>query len=693
MALGAGLMSLVLCMGCDQQSARAQEVPAKADTKPPVVAAADEPKPAETKPAEPAATPTAPLEAPAVADTKATAAPSPSGASDTNVVQAPVPPSQVKLTPALADVIKLVQAGVGEEVLMSYITNSADIFNIGPNEILYLHDLGVPGSVITSLIQQDSTPGALARKQAANAVQPLPPGVALSKPATNIFTPKGAVVPVANPVSETAEVVTNIPPADAGPEPAVVYTVPAVVQQPVNVSYFYTELSPYGTWIDDPDYGRCWRPTVSVWNSSWRPYCDGGRWLWSDHGWYWYSDYSWGAHTFHYGRWTCPPGRGWVWVPDIHWGPAWVNWRVTSSHCGWAPASPHHHRHHRHHGDRDHDFVFVPKARLAERRLRDSLVSPTHAVTLAKEASPVERAGIAMLPPAMQNRIARVSVRTGEPTVIRNSRRELLANDGRTLTVTPPALVDPAEASPARSASSLSGQRIRSERVSAVTGPQAPATDAAHTLAPRQAPSAASGPTVIPSGRAPIIIRGNGRASGASSATPTVAQPATTQPAVTPDAANNPSANNAAARRAALPGGRRTATETVERPRTAAPSSIVRTPATTPATPAVVPQPSRTPVARSEAPRVVAPATVQRVPSSPAPVQAPRVAPPAAPSPGPVFRAPAPSAPAAVAPRAESYRAPSPAPAPRASAPAQSSGGGSRSSSSRDGNGGGRSSR
>ena len=69
MALSTGLMSLVLCAGCDQQSAKAQEAPAKADAKPPVVAAADESKPAgakpaDAKPAEPASTPPALLEAP-----------------------------------------------------------------------------------------------------------------------------------------------------------------------------------------------------------------------------------------------------------------------------------------------------------------------------------------------------------------------------------------------------------------------------------------------------------------------------------------------------------------------------------------------------------------------------------------------------------------------------------------------------
>ena len=85
MLLSAGLMSLVLCAGCDQQSAKALEVPAKADATTPVVATADEPKTADAKPAEPAPTPPTPLEAPAAP-----------GAAGTNFVQNPVPPDQLK---------------------------------------------------------------------------------------------------------------------------------------------------------------------------------------------------------------------------------------------------------------------------------------------------------------------------------------------------------------------------------------------------------------------------------------------------------------------------------------------------------------------------------------------------------------------------------------------------------------------
>lgn len=696
MVLCAGLMSLLLCAGCDQQSAKAQEVPAKADTTPPVVAAADT-KPADARPAEPAATPPAPLEAPTAP-----------GKTDTNLAQAPGSPDQLKLTPALADVIKLVQAGVGEEVLMTYITNSTDIFNIGPNEILYLHDLGVPSPVITSLIQQDSTPEAMARKQSAHAVQPLPPGIALNKPAVNIFRPKAAAVPAPAPVPETAAVVTNEPPADAGPAPEVVYTVPTEVQQPVNVSYFYTELAPYGTWVDYPGYGRCWRPTVSVWNSSWRPYCDGGRWLWSDCGWYWYSDYTWGANTFHYGRWTCPPGSGWLWVPDTCWGPSWVSWRHTSSHCAWAPLPPsaryvsgYGWYHNTLSVGANHEFglnkdayVALPKNQMLARRPSNHYLSARHAETVINESSVANNyatvnktvvnhgAGIESISKAAGANIRPVSIRSADTVGPRSPRRELLDADGRTLAIARPVSTAPVVTPPDKPITSLSNQRTRSERHTAATGPQtSTASGAAINPAQKGTPATPGGPTVIPSGRAaaPIIMRGTGRPPGASPATSVVGQPATGQPATAPDSANNSAGNNGAARRATQPGGGRPASDTAVHPRSIGQPAVTK-PASV--TPTVAPQPARTTVARTEPSRVIMPPSVQRASSIPVPVQS-RVVPPSAPGPGPVFRG-APSAPASatVAPRVESFRAPGPAasPAPRIAAPAQSSGGSQRSS-------------
>ncbi|PYK99471.1 MAG: hypothetical protein DME19_08530 [Verrucomicrobia bacterium] len=79
---------------------------------------------------------------------------------------------------------------------------------------------------------------------------------------------------------------------------------------------------------------------MAVIDSGWRPYSNSGRWLWTDCGWYWQSDYSWGWAPFHYGRWYRSPRHGWVWAPDTTWGPAWVTWRYSDTYCGWAPLPP-----------------------------------------------------------------------------------------------------------------------------------------------------------------------------------------------------------------------------------------------------------------------------------------------------------------------------------------------------------------
>jgi hypothetical protein len=105
------------------------------------------------------------------------------------------------------------------------------------------------------------------------------------------------------------------------------------------VSYqtFYDDLSPYGEWVSDPQYGYVWVPDVE---SDFRPYYTRGYWAATDYGNMWVSDYPWGWATFHYGRWTYDPYYGWVWIPGDEWGPAWVSWRSGGGYYGWAPMGP-----------------------------------------------------------------------------------------------------------------------------------------------------------------------------------------------------------------------------------------------------------------------------------------------------------------------------------------------------------------
>jgi len=107
-----------------------------------------------------------------------------------------------------------------------------------------------------------------------------------------------------------------------------------------DVSYqkFYDELSPYGQWVDHPEYGYIWMPDAEP---GFQPYSTNGHWVWTDdYEWMWVSDYDWGWAPFHYGRWDYDSYYGWFWVPDYEWSPAWVAWRDGGDYYGWAPLRP-----------------------------------------------------------------------------------------------------------------------------------------------------------------------------------------------------------------------------------------------------------------------------------------------------------------------------------------------------------------
>lgn len=101
--------------------------------------------------------------------------------------------------------------------------------------------------------------------------------------------------------------------------------------------YFYTSLSPYGTWIEIGLGTPVWRPTIM--KKSWSPYYH-GQWVYTDYGWYWNSYEPFGEIVYHYGRWYYDDYYGWIWIPDYEWAPAWVEWRYDDDYIGWAPLSP-----------------------------------------------------------------------------------------------------------------------------------------------------------------------------------------------------------------------------------------------------------------------------------------------------------------------------------------------------------------
>ncbi len=255
-------------------------------------------------------------------------------------------PRVAPLSPGVVEVVRLAQAGVSEQVMMAYVDNSPLSFDLKVDEVVYLNDLGVPGTVISALLQhRESFADRAAGEDKIPDPAPVPttpqPPATTATPAQTVATtpPLQAPPPVAvAPPGPT----NNTPPQ----QPAVIVSQPpAEVQyiappEQVTDNYFYDSLAPYGSWIYVADYGWCWQPSVASLNVDWQPYSDNGRWLDTDNGWYWQSGYTWGWAPFHYGRWHRSPGRGWVWLPDTTWGPAWVTWRQTPEYCGWAPLPP-----------------------------------------------------------------------------------------------------------------------------------------------------------------------------------------------------------------------------------------------------------------------------------------------------------------------------------------------------------------
>src|SRR5262249_58101822 len=81
------------------------------------------------------------------------------------------------------------------------------------------------------------------------------------------------------------------PPAPARMQPAlnaaVAVSVGASFRGPVGVDFFYSNLAPYGYWVDRPAYGWVWVPRHV--RHHWRPYSY-GRWVYSDYGWTWASN-------------------------------------------------------------------------------------------------------------------------------------------------------------------------------------------------------------------------------------------------------------------------------------------------------------------------------------------------------------------------------------------------------------------
>ncbi len=110
---------------------------------------------------------------------------------------------------------------------------------------------------------------------------------------------------------------------------------------PTALDAYSNDFDAYGRWMNTPEYGYVWTPTVDV--DRWAPYRI-GRWCWIGGDYVWVSYEPWGWVPYHYGRWAFIGSVGWCWVPPVttavYWCPGFVAWAWTPSYVSWVPLAP-----------------------------------------------------------------------------------------------------------------------------------------------------------------------------------------------------------------------------------------------------------------------------------------------------------------------------------------------------------------
>jgi len=433
------------------------------------------------------------------------------------------------------DFVKLAKSGANEEVMLAYIEASPVAYQPTVDEIVYLRDLGLSDTVISALMKRGETLRlAAAKGDAAPAVQPAAPPpqpvVAPEAPqVTETREPSIQAPVIGRPAPEAVIAPPSVPPQEGivsepvrevvtdQPAPLPEQMAPPVVTAPpgeVNVSYFYESLSPYGRWVSVNDVW-VWQPTVVVTDRTWRPYCHRGHWLYTDSGWAWSSDYSWGWAPFHYGRWTMDVTYGWVWTPDTVWGPAWVHWRQCDTHLAWAPLPPaaryeagvgFHFR--GKHVDVDfsfglgeRDYTYVPVARFCEPRLvvyreppervtviynRTTVIRETYVYSnnrIINNGPPVAHVQVAVGREIKPVKIVDADVKPGQPLRGETLRKDRLAvyrpQVAATAPESPPAVAQRQEAARKQAAQRVAAQRVAAQPVAAQPRPTGQANQAA----------------------------------------------------------------------------------------------------------------------------------------------------------------------------------------------------------------------
>jgi hypothetical protein len=149
----------------------------------------------------------------------------------------------VTVSPGLMPVVKLVQAGVAEDVVFSYVQNSA-LPKPNADDIIQLHTAGVSDRVVLALLSKKATSGAPAAANNLNGNG--------SEPAKRVEAQTSAAPP------QTTVYVQHPPAVYVQPAPAVSYA-PSYYTYPYYSSYYSYPYYSYPYYR----YGYTW-PSVSL---------------------------------------------------------------------------------------------------------------------------------------------------------------------------------------------------------------------------------------------------------------------------------------------------------------------------------------------------------------------------------------------------------------------------------------------
>jgi len=211
----------------------------------------------------------------------------------------------------------------------------------------------------------------------------------------------------------------------AEPEPSATPGQPGYDMGEVTDPEIDLTLEGHGSWEENDDYGRIWRPDAATVGVDFTPYETDGSWIWSDAGWNYNTDYSWGWLPFHYGRWGWFDGY-WGWQPGHDWTAAAVEWRGGGGYTGWRPLGPQvrdprHGENGRHSGElRDSQWRFSADKDFGHGHIRGHLFqNPAEGLRVTSSVTrPTLRGNYAPVSSAslMRGRLSSQSTRANSPT-------------------------------------------------------------------------------------------------------------------------------------------------------------------------------------------------------------------------------------------------------------------------------------